>query len=275
MRACFVLAFLFAAGCTQTGVYQGRLVDGLTGAPVAATPMVARCPTASRMDCQLLETTTKEDGTFTFDKLCVGEKYSITLTEGATLHLTDVAEATVQSGTTTKAPSDIKAWNLPPDMGMYVYAKGTYEPVRANADVKRAFLWESQDTVRMPATLPQVEPRVDKDQYLVLLGDRYLERMKFFPLVKSGPRKFGKTGDEELQADWYYVGMEFVSDTEYKKVEATPDKSKVQDVTVGENKVRFIKGDALPAGHYAALADMDRRMTVVTFGPEGKALGAQ
>jgi len=275
MRTVPVLFAFLASACTQTGVFQGRVVDGLTNKPVSGVGLAAKAPAASNIDCQVAQATSGPDGTYQFDKICVGEKYTLTAAEGTTQHLSDLPGVTVQAGQPTKAMGDIKAWSLPADVGMYVFSNGTYTAMRANADVRRAFLWESQDTVRAPTTLPKTEPRVDSGDWLVMMGDRYLERVKFFPLIKSDVRKFDKKGDEETAAAWWYVGMEFTSDTDYKRVEATPDPAKVVNLTVGENKIRFIRGDAVPAGHYAALADMDRRMTVVTFGPDAKPLADQ
>lgn len=275
MQRSFVLLVPFlAVACTQFGGFQGRVVDGLTGKPIEGFRVVARSQGAPSVECGLFEATTGADGTYKYDKLCVGIEYAVSPAE-KDHYVTDLPKANVQAGQVASAPGDMKAWLLPPDIGMFVFAGGTYTPLRANADVKRVFLWESQETARMPATLPKSEPQVAPDAWLVLQGDRYLEKIRFLPLIKSGERKFGKKGEEEITEPWHYVGLEFTSDTEYKRVEATIDPSKVVDLSAGESRIRFIRGDAVPPGHYAALADMDRRMTILTFGPSAKALGEE
>ena len=149
------------------------------------------------------------------------------------------------------------------------------KPQKARTELGRSHLWESEEIVQYPATLPTRVPIVDNGQYLVLSGKRYAVNMEMLPLTPSDRRRFGSRSYAERSEPWWYMGIEFESDTQYTRTTAEPDASKVYTLKVGNNPVRIIAGDALPNGFYTMMGKRDQKMYIFNFGPELKAPGAE
>lgn len=267
-----MILLLFAgAGCTSTGSFQGKLVNAMSGDPVAEVRLLAKAPDSPDLTCQVKEANTAVDGTFLFDGLCADTNYVVTSTD-KTLVLVGVSQ--VAGGVKATTTEEVKAWRAPTGNGVFLLAMDKLKPLKTVADVGSSYLWESEETVRYPKTLPKKVTRIMDDQYLVLSGARAIEKMKFHPLIKSGERKFGNKKEPEPSVPWWYIGMRFQSDTEYERITAEPDKDKQIEVQEGDTHVVYLPSDALPPAHYVLLADMDRRTYMVTFGPEIPAPGA-
>lgn len=265
------LAVLAGTGCTPAGSFQGKLVNAMSGEPIPDIRLLAKSEDTSDLTCQVFEATTGSDGTFSLDGLCGGTTYTIRPTE-ATLLLEGVSE--VPGGQPATGVQEVKAWVAPAGSGVYLLEEGELRSLSTKADVGSAYIWESdEETVRYPKTLPKKIPHVGKDDHLVLAGSRAIKKMKFHPLVKSDERKFGSREEPEESEPWWYIGVKFESDTEYERITVRPDKAKVLDVKVDDAHVQYLPTDALPPGHYALLADMDRRTYLVTFGPPRKPPG--
>ena len=158
----------------------------------------------------------------------------------------------------------VVSWRAPKGDGVYKLSDDGLASLRSFSDVDTETVLESEDTVRYPTMKPTKVASIGNAEHLVLAGGDTLSRLEVHPLVADqGKRQFA--GDVSIE-DHVYIGVRFLSDTEWESQEATLDASKVTVVDNGERKVKYIAGDALPQGRYAVLGPNDKRTFVFDFG---------
>lgn len=255
---------LLLAGCGGVSL-EGRVVDGMTGDPIAGPYKLsakATSPDAS-LSCQFFQVDVDAQGKFLIPTLCGGTPYQLA-TDRDDLWLAEVD--TVPDGG-FPGPTDLKAWRAPKASGLYEMGEdGSFEALKTAADVKSEKLFNLDTRVLYPATVPDEPTHVKEGEYLVFVGKATIEGFDFVPLVPSGVRVFGNDELKITMEPWSYLGVKFVDDTQIEKVEAKLDPSKVVEKEKGNRVVRWVPADALPAGRYAILKDGDRRTYIVDLG---------
>ncbi len=255
------------AACTKPGSFQGRLVDGLTGQPIAGARLLAKAPDSLDLTCQVFEATTGEDGSFTFAKTCPDTRYRIESTD-ETLLLADMEP--FDGGAQQPPVVEVKAWRGAKGGGLYIVEDGKVNRVPTSADISRKTILDSDEEVLYPAAIPGTIHRVKPGSYLLVATEGSIKKLEFFPLIQDeNKRRFGTRKEWTTLDPWWYVGVKFESDTKFERVAAEMDASKVTDVTVQGVQLRYIEGSALPPGRYAIMGKKDRRMYIIDFGPEG------
>ena len=251
---------LFLTACSGGGDYQGTLLNGMNSGPLEGVRLLAKSsPPSPDMTCQVRETKTGPDGGFTFADLCHKQTYVISIPE-ATLQLSGgtVIEASEQT-----APTKHEAWRSPDGSGVFMLDGESIKPVPTFADVEK-----DETLAGEPIRYPSMKPTgkvitVDAGKHLVISGKKVLKRLEFLPLVADSSRRRLKSG---WITDHVFIGHEFGKDANGAPVSATLDESKVTDVLIRNEGVRYIAHDALPAGRYALLGKDDDRVTILDFG---------
>lgn len=242
---------------------RGTLVDGLTGKPIPEMRLIATAASSTSMSCSAFEATTDASGAFLFDALCSGTAYTVK-PANENIWLADGDQ--IPDG----GAADLKltGWLAPKGDGMFRLSNGELNAINTSADIKSEPIWNSDTLVaRYPATLPKVPVLVGPDDYLVLVGETYMNQTKYHPLIPSGERKFGSQKDKIISMfPWSYIGIEFTSDTEFTEKTASADASKIVTRTRDGRSTAWVKGDALPPGRYAVHKENDTRTTVLDFG---------
>lgn len=254
--------FALLTACAPGGVFQGTLTDGLTGSPLADTRILLKSTDTTDMTCGAREATTDSAGAFKIENTCKGATYTATTPE-PTLFLQ--TEGPLVGGDASGAPVALKAWRSPEGAGIQVLAGGELKLLRTFADVAQETLLGSTEIVKYPVSKPTGKvATINTGDHLVLAGKENVDRLKFYPLVDApGPRKF--EGNVTIP-DHAFIGVRFTSDTEWERIESTPDAAKVTMVDSADHVIKYIAGDALPAGRYAMLGEKDKRVFIVDFG---------
>lgn len=256
-------ALLLTVGCASSSG-SGTLIDVLDGnKPIADARLIAEADGSASLQCTTFEATTDAAGKFSFDKLCSGTSYTI---KPGNENLWLAEDHTIPDGGIDGL--DLKVWRAPKGSGVYLLADGELKAIKTSADIKKEPIWNSESEVALyPATVPKNPARVPADGFLVLVGDRAVEKMQYFPLIKSDVRKFGSPSTTVITMDpWSYIGLSFTSDTEFARKTATPDAAKIVKKSSDDRTSAWIPGSALPPGRYAMHKEGDGRTTVVDFG---------
>lgn len=260
MRPVYVLPF-FLAACGSPTV-TGTLTHGLSGEPLADTAIVLQAPSDASLSCQRFEAQTGPDGAFSIAGPCVpGTEYSVRIDGMQVFDGARVSSAEV--GT-------IEAFPAPDGSGVFeLSAAGELTSIRTHADVRTENLWQSEEVVEFPSVMPidADTPHIQAGEYLVLLGNDIVLGAQVQPLVPSEGRKFG-TPEQfvEMAEPWWYVGIEFTSDTEYTHKQVLADPAQVIDKRRGDTVVRYIPASALPEGRYSIREPGSRRMAILRVG---------
>ena len=254
--------FALLTACVPGGVFQGTLTDGLTGQPLAETRILLKSKDTTDMTCGAREATTDAAGAFKIENTCAGATYEAT-TPDPTLFL--ATEGPLVGGDATGVPVALKAWRSPEGAGIQVLAGTELKLLRTFSDVAQETLLGTTEIVKYPASKPTGKvATIPAGEYLVLSGKDNVDRLKFYPLVDApGPRKF--EGAVTIP-DHAFIGVSFTSDTVWERIEATPNPAKVIEVQTPEHVIKYVAGDALPAGRYAMLGEKDKRVFIVDFG---------
>jgi hypothetical protein len=258
-----VVGAALLSGCSSVSV-EGRVVDGLTGAPIPGPYKVKARATVKdvALTCQFFYAEVGADGTFELGSLCGGTPYGLE-TDRDDLLLVEIDQ--VPEGGFGQ-PTDLTAWRVPKGSGVYKLAGGELTMLRTASDVEQDQIFGSDQRVRLPDTLPEQVDLIAEGDYLVLVGKATIDEMKLVPLIVSGARKFGDPDNPYARPKpWWYLGTRFTDDTTFERVEAEIDAKRVVDKARGDRQGRFVGGNALPAGRYALLKDDDKRMFVVDF----------
>ncbi len=261
-RIPLVLLAIVGAGCTPAGNFQGKLVDAISGDPMPEVRLLAKSdPMSSDMTCQTFDAMTGADGSFDVLGLCGADTY--TLQPSLKFMLLD-GVGSIDGSVQATDVVEIKVWR-DPGPGVHVLDGAKMEKQSTASDVESKNILDSEEKVFYPAKLPLVYTVVTQGQYLMLSGDRNIDKLAFFPVIETGERTFGTTDEPDKDEPWSYIGIEFQSDTEFERKTATPDPSKIKEVELNGQHVIYIAHDALPAGQYALWEQDGRRMYAVQF----------
>jgi hypothetical protein len=261
-RIPLVLLAIVGIGCMPAGSYQGKLVDAISGDPMPDVRLLAKSdPLSSDMTCQTFDAMTGADGSFLVQGLCAADTYTLQpslqffLLEGlspidGSVQATDVVTT--------------KVWRAP-GAGVYVLEGAKMDKQSTAVDVESKNILDSEEKVFYPAKLPITYTTLAEGQYLMLSGDRNIDKLGFYPIIESGERVFGTTDEKDKDEPWSYIGIEFTSDTEFERKVATPDPAKVLEIEQGDRHLIYIAHDALPAGQYALWEQDGRRTYALQF----------
>lgn len=277
-RATATILAVLALGCAPKGSYDGKLMDPVTGKTAAGVVVVASSTTTPTPSCMEIEATTGEDGAFRIEGLCGSGEYHLALRD-KTLILEDVGA--IQGGIPATGTVDLDLWKNAPGEGIWTWSGGEFSKMRTIAEIGVDKIWNTEEEVVYPDTLPTRVVNVGGDGWLVFAGEKFTERYTFLPLIESGARKLGSSKEMHRSEPWWYVGTEFASDTEFTRKDAQIDASKVKALTQGDTHLRFMRGDAVPNGfyvmYYEGFRDDPRykKMLMVNMGAALKAPGAE
>jgi hypothetical protein len=255
-RSPLAILALLCIGCVPAGSYQGKLVDAISGEPLPNVRLLAKSnPVSGDMTCQTFDALSGPDGSFSIQGLCASDTYELRpglefmLLEGVGL-----IDGSVQAA---DAPT-IQVWRAP-GAGVYILDDAKMDKQSTAVDVETKNILDSEEKVFYPSKLPVAFSKLEAGQYLMISGDRNIEKLAFYPIIESGERTFGTKAEPDKDEPWSYIGIEFASDTEFERKVVAPDAAKVKEVRQGDRHVVYIPHDALLPGQYALWEEGGRR----------------
>lgn len=258
------LSLALTTACSPYKLWEGKVINGLDGKPVANTKILAKAEEGADMTCQTDSGVTDAAGSFKLEKLCPDVKYTLEATDSNWL-LGEVV--TITGGAEAAAPTQLTIWQAPSNSGVYFLIDGKTESVRTYSDVKSATILNSDVKLRYPETLPKDDAGwtlVPSNATVIINGKGSVERLQWIPAaespeVKFAPDREGIT-DWSLGGPWTYIGIRFTNQTTWEMLTATIDESKTKSVQgEGDRAARYFLPGALPDGKYALLGPEDRR----------------
>ncbi|MFH1466729.1 MAG: hypothetical protein ABIO70_20250 [Pseudomonadota bacterium] len=254
---------LLAIGCQPAGSFQGKLVDALSGQPMADVRLLAKANgEEADLTCQIFEATSGPDGIFNMQGLCAGISYA--LQPGLDFYLIQ-GVGDIPGGQPSAGVKDLEVWRAPA-AGVYLLDGGKMDKQSTATDVESKNIYESEEKVWYPAKLPLTYTKVAGTQMLMISGQKNIEKLGFYPVVESGPRTFGtKAEPDKDEETWSYIGIRFTTDTEYERLQVKPDDSKIKKVSEGDRQVIYIPADAVAPGQYALWEEGGRRAYALEF----------
>ena len=255
------LIFLFAlCGCSGAGEYRGVLTNGMDATPLAGIRIVAKAsPAPPDLTCQVREVTTGSDGSFVFADLCRKQNYVMSI-PAPTLQMSG---NTVVAGAEEMEPATHQAWRSPDGQGLYRLQGESVVSLPTFSDVATDVAADGS-TVRYPDMKPTGKViTIGEGEHLVLAGKKTIQRLQFYPLVSHTGRVRLK---DDIIRDHVFIGVSFDEAGQPTPQEAEFDDSKITEVLIRGEGMRFIGHDALPAGRYAVLGAKDSRVTILDFG---------
>lgn len=260
-RSLLLLAILLTTvGCTKKGSFNGRVVDAFTSKPAGALRVVATATAKpSSASCNSFETTSLRDGTFTLEGLCEKVTYKISSPEKEWF----LKGADVAGGIPADKVVDIPGYKIPAAEGLYMASGGDPAQIRQNADVSSSKILDTQEDVFYPREFPKGIQKLTQGKYLLVNGKTRNEKLKFFPLIESGERKFGTTKAPEKSEPWSYMGVRFETDTQYAKVEPQIDRTKVFEFTDADRHATFYSFDSLAPSYYVIMVPGEKRAYLI------------
>ncbi|MFT5586416.1 MAG: hypothetical protein ACI9VR_004014 [Cognaticolwellia sp.] len=265
IAACLAVGSLLTLSACTKGTVSGTVTNGLSKAPVPELRILARSE-APDQTCKVFETTTDASGNYSFDGLCAGQTYTLSPGEDGHFFM-----GTQEVSGDEQAPGNaLTAWQGPEGAGVYVLkADGSMESQRTKADVAKATIFETEQSVRYPTGTPGSWPAVASGDYLVLVGKATIENQQMFPLVESPEVKFNPDRDGlthfSLGQAWLYIGAK-IDEGVYTEMKTELDATKVVNAEHGERAAQYIPADAVPAGKYAMLTTKAKRTYMFEFG---------
>lgn len=273
------LSSLLVVGCAPKGSFDGKLVDPVSGKGLAGVAMVLSSPTNPSPACMELEATTADDGSFLIEGLCANGDYTFSARD-KTIVLEDIGA--VPGGVLAAGTKTVNAWPAAPGDGIFSYDGTDWTKLRTIAKIGLSKIYNSEDKVVYPDTLPTRVVVVPAEKWLVFSGEKFTARHEFEPMYFYDKYlRLGSSKEPERSEPWWYVGTEFSSDTEYTRKETQLDASKVRELDQGDVKMRFISGDGVPNGfyvmYYEGFEDDPRykKLYMVNMGPALPAPGAE
>jgi hypothetical protein len=268
-RAVFPL-FAFLSACTVGGNITGKVVDPMTGQPRGNLRIIAKAnPESPDPQCQMKDAMTGEDGSFDIKQTCPNTSYDLVLKD-ETLMIAGDAKA---AGGSPVGPLTLDAWRAPASTGVFILKGDKLTSVKTAADIDKETITGTTETVYYPTMTPNKISLVDAGSYLVVSGKDLVEGLTFQPLiVHQGKVRFATGADTYVDIpDQGFIGTTFTSDTEFQRVAAQLDSSKVKDVAQGEKAFRYYAAEALPEGRYVLMRTGDKRVYIFDFGKSGSA----
>lgn len=262
-------AALLVTGCATSSTVEISVTPHLGALLGEDLKILARSSDTTDLTCKVFEAP-YEAGRFTLGGLCKGATYTLELTDPSLL----VQGDTSLSATGEPMSAALELWPAPAGDGLAMLRPdGSLKAVGHYTDIQTVTTDDAEGlAVRYPRHKPNGSYHIQDGAHLVMAGGALIERLEVLPLVESTEERGFK--GYTLGPHWF-AGVRFSSDTEYEKVAAELGSDKVTDVTAADGRVvRYVSHDALPAGHYALMGADDRRMYVVTFGPQEGAAAA-
>lgn len=264
-----ILAFsaVYLVGCSSNAA-EGVLTDALSGQPIAEQKLVAKAVgDKASLTCMAFEATTDAAGAYKLGGLCSGTSYTITPADAQWW----VADGNVVPEAGAPGAMDLKAYRIPGGAGIYMLDVATHatEPVRTASDLQSEPLPGGTERARYPKNIPGNVAVLSEGKLLIFSGETYMDGVVPEPMLRTGERKFVDGTATVTIPPWYYIGLSFTSDTEFKTEKAAFDPAKITDVrdpNGGKNSLRYVQPSALPNGRYALLKDGDRRVTMIDVG---------
>lgn len=251
-------------GCSSGGTFEGQFTPQMGATLPKDMRVLAKAePAASDLTCMVFEAAVNPDGTFKLDGLCKDTTYKVSLSEGGLLmEGLDI----LTGGQVAESVTEVKLWPAPMGEGVAMLNKdGTLKRLSTYTTVKTAKLLEPERQIVYPQHTPDGKIRLQPGQHLVLHGEKTIERMAFSPIIADNAERTFEAGSLDSHA---YVGVRFTEEG-VEEVTASMNTTKVVDFTAGDgHKVRYIADEAFDAGHYALFGEGDRKMYVISFGPE-------
>ncbi len=256
---------LFALIACSGGTLEGRVVDGLTGLPVADLSLMAKATEQTSMGCSAFSTRTDADGRFRIDGSCA-VPYALAPVKSDEVDIWFAAGDRIEAG--AKGPAEVQAWRTPTAPGVYRYSAGEFEPLRTATDLKTRDLAGSTEKVVYPAKLPEKVPLLAPGDQLVLVGKDNVETLAPVPLVANRNVVIRDRDIDVTQKEWLYLGTEIAPGRPpvVQQVNARFEPSKIKAIAKGERSVSFVPADALAPGRYALMKPGDKRIYVLDFG---------
>lgn len=274
-RVLWPVAILLTLGGCGGGNIDGTLVDGLSGAPIGGVEVVASADGQVRLTCQKVSAVTADDGTFSISGTCLGDSSYTLSTNDENLWLGDVSSVP-QDG--FEGPKQIKAWRAPVGSGVYSLMNDTLSVINTATDIKqeKLYLTDPPEMVSYPDEIKESKVGlVEAGGYLVLSSKDNCDGLQLYPLIEDkiedkpeGDTRVRRFGDKETWADmnpWWYVGYRFASDTEWEKVDAKVDTSKVITQSNDKHTACFYPHGVVAPGRYALMKEGAKRLYLVDF----------
>jgi hypothetical protein len=255
----YSLFLVTVCGCGGSSGYSGQLVNGMNGESLNGVRIVARSsPPSTDLTCQVREVTSDESGGFAFSDLCRDQSYVLTVPT-PNLHLSGTN--TIASGESTEVAKH-SAWRSPDGSGIFRLSEDKVQPIPTFADVARDKALDGS-----PVLYPDMKPTgrvitIAAGDHLIISGKNWVKRQQLKPLISDEKRQRLASG---FITNHVYIGLKF-DGGKVQRVDAELDSSKVTDVLIRGEGVRFIAHDALPEGRYALMAEDDQRVTILDFG---------
>ncbi len=261
-------ALIALTACTK-GTIDGKITDGLTGAPVAGLRVIAKAPVATDLTCMALEGTSDASGAYHIEGSCAGNEYILSLGDDTRFI---EGEAKVAGG--EPIAHDLKTWVAPEGSGVYLLVDGELQPQKTYSDIGKAVIMNTEQAVRYPETAPKDDgwPQLSAGSHLLLLGEKNVRDMAFSPVLKSPEVKFAPEDGRDdithwsLGQEWSYIGIQMAEDGAFELKTAEVDASKFVDVTGADRTARYIPAEAVAPGRYALLGEKSRRAYMFEVG---------
>ncbi len=233
------------------------------------------------MTCQTVSALTGEDGSFSIGGGCLGDTTYTLSTDNNELWLGDISSVP-QGG--FEGAQTIKAWRVPVGTGIYSLQGETLTTIRSATDIKTEQLLGSdppQEVMYPDEIKPSKVGLVGPGGYLVLASKEMCDNVKLYPLIED--KILDKPeGDEQRRLfevvtkpsgdkvipkmnPWWYLGYRFASDTEWEKVDANVDMSKVIRQESASHAACFYPHGVVSSGRYALVKDGQKRLYIVDF----------
>ncbi len=258
MKLMYVAFACLLSGCQETTAV-GLVLDGMTEQPMAGLRVLAKATGPTDLSCQVLETSSDDQGQFLFNNPCPDTSYAL-VSGDKTVFL--AGSPTFTGGVPTEAQLTLRAWRSPPGNGVYVLKGTEIFTMRTASRVSELPLWKSRDeTVLYPDTIPSKLPSIGEQDYLILSGVKAIKRLEILPLIRHEKKlRFGSRNHKIDMDPWSYIGRHFTSKEKHEAVATQLDDSQVLKVIEEKRALMYIPGTALPSGIYALIGPGDKRV---------------
>lgn len=258
------LPLLLALAACGSSKIEGTLVDGLTNQPMAGVTVVAEAAGDASLTCKSFTGTTDASGAFTIDGACVSKV-------GYTLKVNDENLWIQNSGVPQggfEGPQTITAWYAPVGEGLYVLSTVESEDgpttrldlISTSSVVESETILGTEDElVKYPAKIPPTVLTTSQADYIVGTTRDFCDNVKIYPLIQKQGRLTFAGERAPYMDDWWFIGVEFASDTEFERRVATWDPAVETRVEDGDRYFCFLPVSQLTPGRYAVMKPDEAR----------------